>query len=165
MTAFDEIVSLLLARKESVATAESCTGGLVGAAFTDVPGVSGCYPGGIISYANEVKNRELGVSWDILNTVGAVSADCAAAMAEGVRRHFGTDWSVVTTGIAGPGGGTPTKPVGLVFIAAAGPDGVTVLRNLFQGDRAAVRAQTVAKAGELLLAKIRERTASDGKLS
>ena len=146
----EKLVATLLARGETVSTAESCTGGLVAAALTDVAGVSACYPGGIVSYANEVKHRDLGVPTEILETRGAVSAECAQAMAAGVRRRFGTDWSVVTTGIAGPGGGTPEKPVGLVFIGVAGPDGVTVERNVFSGDRAAVRAATVRRALELL---------------
>ncbi len=145
-----ELVAELIRRGETVATAESCTGGLVAAALTDVPGVSECYPGGIVSYANVVKNRDLGVPAEILATKGAVSAECAEAMALGVRRRFGTGWSVVTTGIAGPGGGTPEKPVGLVFIGVAGPDGVTVERDVFSGDRAAVRAATVRRALELL---------------
>ena len=149
----EELVAELIRRGETVATAESCTGGLVAAALTDVPGVSECYPGGIVSYANEVKHRELGVPEEILATKGAVSAECAEAMALGVRARFGTDWSVVTTGIAGPGGGTPEKPVGLVFIGVAGPDGATVSRNLFPGDRAAVRAATVRRA----LGQLRER--------
>lgn len=155
MTSAEKLVAVLLEKHQSITTAESCTGGLVAAALTDVSGVSACYPGGIVSYANEVKNRELGVSWDILNSVGAVSEECAAAMAAGVRKRFGTDWSIVATGIAGPGGGTPTKPVGLVYIGVAGPDGVTVTRNLFSGDRNAVRAQTVNTALNQALSRIK----------
>ncbi len=151
----EELVALLLERGEMVATAESCTGGLVSAALTDVAGASACYPGGIVSYANEVKHRELGVPTEILETCGAVSAECASAMAAGVRIRFGTDWSVVTTGIAGPGGGTPEKPVGLVYIGVAGPGGVEVSRNLFPGDRAAVRAATVCRALGQLLERVR----------
>ncbi len=155
METIRDLVAALISRHETVSTAESCTGGLVAAALTDVPGVSECYPGGIVSYANEVKRRDLGVPAEILATRGAVSEECAAAMAAGVRSRFGTDWSVVTTGIAGPGGGTPEKPVGLVFIGVAGPDGVTVERCLFKGDRAAVRAAAVSHALGLLLARIR----------
>ena len=150
-----ELVATLVSRKETVATAESCTGGLVAAAITDVAGASACYPGGVVSYANEVKRRELGIPAAILETRGAVSEECAAAMAADVRNRFGTTWSVVTTGIAGPGGGTPDKPVGLVYIGVAGPDGVTVSRNQFPGDRAAVRATTVRHALGLLLGRIK----------
>ena len=107
-----------------------------------------------MSYANEVKQRELGVPLEILETRGAVSEECAAAMAAGVRKRFGTTWSVVTTGIAGPGGGTVEKPVGLVYIGVAGPDGVTVSRNQFPGDRAEVRAATVRHALVMLLNRI-----------
>ena len=151
----EELVAMLIARRETVATAESCTGGLVAAALTDIPGVSACYPGGVVSYANEVKQRALDVPAEILETRGAVSPECAEAMAAGVRRRFGTDWSVVTTGIAGPDGGTPEKPVGLVYIGVAGPDGVTVSRNLFPGNRAAVRAATVRRALSQLLDHIK----------
>ena len=151
MTEAEELVATLVNRGETVATAESCTGGLIAAAITDIPGASACYPGGVVSYANEVKRRALGVPAEILATRGAVSEECATAMAAGVRERFGMTWSVVTTGIAGPGGGTAEKPVGLVYIGVVGPDGATVSRNLFPGDRAAVRATTVRHAlGQLL---------------
>ena len=158
MKVAEELVALLIGRRETVATAESCTGGLVAAALTDIPGVSECYPGGIVSYANEVKHRDLGVPNEILKTKGAVSAECAEAMAVGVRARFGTDWGVVTTGIAGPGGGTPEKPVGLVYVGVAGPDGAEVSRNVFSGDRAAIRAATVQRALSQLLERIRAAT-------
>ena len=158
-----ELVATLVNRGETVATAESCTGGLVAAAITDVAGASACYPGGVVSYANEVKRRELGVPAEILETRGAVSEECAAAMAAGVRERFGTTWSVVTTGIAGPGGGTVEKPVGLVYIGVAGPDGVTVSRNQFPGDRAAVRAATVRRALGMLLDRAAEQNDEPGR--
>ena len=158
----EELVAELIRRGETVATAESCTGGLVAAALTDIPGVSACYPGGVVSYANEVKQCALGVPAEVLETRGAVSPECAEAMATGVRRRLGTDWSVVTTGIAGPDGGTPEKPVGLVYIGVAGPDGVTVSRNLFPGDRAAVRAATVRRALGQLLDRLRAAAAPEG---
>ncbi len=141
-----------LAKGLSFATAESCTGGLIGGAITAEPGVSACYPGGAVSYANEVKRDLLGVPEEILRTVGAVSPECAAKMAEGARMKFGADCAVAVTGIAGPDGGTPTKPVGLVYIAVASPTGTQVTRNLFPGDRGAVREATVEKALNLLLA-------------
>ncbi|HEX2910633.1 MAG TPA: CinA family protein [Chloroflexia bacterium] len=106
-------------RHLTLATAESCTGGLVGNRLTNVPGSSDYYMGGIISYDNRIKHGVLGVPTEILETVGAVSRECALAMAEGTRRVLETDLGISTTGIAGPGGGTPDKPVGLVYVALA----------------------------------------------
>lgn len=146
-----ELVEALIDGGLTIATAESCTGGLVAAALTDVPGVSQCFAGGVVSYANEAKMRLLGVSESILADFGAVSAECAKAMASGAREQFGTDWAISTTGIAGPGGATPGKPVGLVFIGIAGPSGVTAEKKLFGGDRAAVRAAAVEAAIGLAL--------------
>ena len=143
---------LSLKGRYTFATAESCTGGLVGGAVTAEPGISQCYLGGVVSYANEVKRDLLGVPQKILDTVGAVSPACAAKMAEGVLARFPADFSVAVTGIAGPDGGTPEKPVGLVYVATAARGGATVVtRNLFPGDRAAVREATVAKALAMLL--------------
>ena len=107
-----------------LATAESCTGGSVAARITALAGASDYFAGGIVAYANEAKAHLLGVSQETLATRGAVSAECAREMAEGARRAFGTDFAVATTGIAGPGGATARKPVGLVYIALAGPEGV-----------------------------------------
>ena len=142
----EEVIAALAARlKEAacaahltVATAESCTGGLIAGAITAVPGSSECFYGGIVSYDNSVKLNVLGVPESVLRTDGAVSAPCARAMAEGSRRLIGTDLAVSVTGIAGPDGGSAEKPVG------------TEMRR-FDGDRAAVRAQTVIHALELLL--------------
>lgn len=135
----------------TISTAESCTGGLIGGAITSEPGISACYPGGIVSYANEVKNEILGVSNDTLLSVGAVSPECAKQMAEGVRLLLKTDSAVAVTGIAGPDGGTPQKPVGLVYIATATPNRTTVEKNIFSGNRDEVRQATVKKALEMLL--------------
>lgn len=147
----DVLVRELLARGLQAATAESCTGGLVAAALTDVPGVSTCYLGGVVSYANSVKKGVLGVPASVLETVGAVSPECAESMARGVRERLGADLAVSTTGIAGPGGGTPTKPVGLVYFGVATAEGSRAFRRVFAGDRAAVRAQAVETALSLLL--------------
>src|ERR687886_1488095 len=106
-----------------VATAESCSGGLVGHWLTEIAGSSDYYQGGVIAYDNAVKRDLLGVNPATLQTVGAVSEACARGMAEGVRRLLGTEVAVSTTGIAGPGGGSPEKPVGLVYIAVATPRG------------------------------------------
>ena len=130
----------------TLATAESCTGGLVSARLTDVPGSSDVFLGGIVSYSNEAKMRQLGVSPEVLERHGAVSAEAAEAMAEGARTALGADAAVSVTGIAGPDGGTPEKPVGLVFISAVTPDRATTERIVLSGDREAVRGRATALA-------------------
>lgn len=131
----------------TLATAESCTGGLIAAALTAIPGSSAVVTRGYVTYSNEAKQEMLGVPAGLLASVGAVSEAVARAMAEGALRKSGADLALSCTGIAGPGGATPGKPVGLVFIGAAMRGGDTrVLRRVFPGDRAAVRAATVAKA-------------------
>lgn len=133
-----------------IATAESCTGGLVAAALTAIPGSSASVHGGFVTYSNPQKMAMLGVPAAVLDSVGAVSEACARAMAEGAMAATGADVAVSTTGIAGPGGATADKPVGLVFVAAARRGGATrVQRFVFPGDRAAVRAATVVAALEL----------------
>jgi nicotinamide-nucleotide amidase len=129
-----------------LATAESCTGGLVGARLTDVAGASDVYVGGVISYSNDVKERRLGVPAAILARHGAVSAEAAQAMAEGARSELGADAAVAVTGIAGPGGGTPEKPVGLVYISVLVPGGAGTERFVCSGDREAVRARATAQS-------------------
>ena len=146
MTVAEKLVELLKARGLTCATAESCTGGGVGSAITAVPGSSAVFAGGIISYSNEVKAEVLGVSRDDLARVGAVSSEVAAQMAEGARRLLKTDMAVSLTGIAGPDGGTETKPVGLVWFGLATKDGVRTEKAIFRGDRAQVRAQAVTHA-------------------
>lgn len=129
------IGALLLRHGRTIATAESCTGGLVSARITGVSGSSAYFLGGIVSYSNEAKHRLLGVPDRLLERYGAVSVDVALAMARGVRRKIGADIGVATTGIAGPGGATPTKPVGLVYIALAADDVERCRRYLWHGDR------------------------------
>jgi PncC family amidohydrolase len=146
----EQLVQRLAQAGQSLACAESGTGGLSGARLTAVPGVSAVFRGGVIAYANSVKASLLGVDKRLLETEGAVSAACAAAMAEGVRERLRCDWGVATTGIAGPGGATPSKPVGLVYVAVAGPVETVVDRNCFAGDRHAIREQAVARAFDLL---------------
>lgn len=142
----------------TLATAESCTGGLIGAVLTAVPGASEAYAGGVVSYANGVKARALGVPAALIDSLGAVSAPVAEAMAVGALKQTGADFAVAVTGVAGPGGGTPEKPVGLVFVAVAeGGKPLCVKRFDFAGDRAAVRAQTVAAAIEMLTFSIKEK--------
>jgi PncC family amidohydrolase len=135
----------------TVAVAESCTGGAVAARIVSVAGSSNYLLGGVVAYSNEAKRRLLGVSAEILDTRGAVSAECAAAMAEGARRAFGADVAVSTTGIAGPAGATARKPVGLVYIGLATPTGTHVDEHHFPGDRAAVIAAATDAALRLLL--------------
>ena len=139
-----------------LATAESCTGGTL----TAVAGSSDVFQGGVISYQNGVKEALLGVSPVTLASVGAVSADCARQMALGARQALGADIAVSATGIAGPGGATSDKPVGLVYVGVAWGEGLAeAFENHFAGDRDAVRAQTVHKALESALAcleKVRE---------
>jgi nicotinamide-nucleotide amidase len=125
----DSLASVVLARlrqrRQTLAVAESCTGGGLGAAITAVPGASEVFLGGVIAYANALKQALLDVPASLLAEAGAVSDPVAVAMAEGVRRRTGSSWALAVTGVAGPGGGTPDKPVGLVHIALAGPDGAT----------------------------------------
>jgi PncC family amidohydrolase len=138
----------------TVATAESCTGGGVAAALTSLAGSSDYVMGGIVSYSNAAKANLLGVPQEILETRGAVSPECARAMAEGARRALGTDLAVSTTGIAGPGGGTARKPVGLVYIAVADHDGAAAVEHHFTGDRAAVTSAACVAALTMLLERI-----------
>ncbi|MEO5335674.1 MAG: CinA family protein [Magnetospirillum sp. WYHS-4] len=134
-----------------VATAESCTGGLIAAVLTAIPGSSDVVERGFVTYANEAKAAMLGVPWDILTNPGAVSETVARAMGEGVLAHSTADLSVAVTGIAGPGGGSEIKPVGLVHVAAIRRGGPTLHRRMvFSGDRDAVRRQSVAAALEML---------------
>ena len=141
----------LLSNNQSLAVAESCTGGLIGHLCTMVPGSSDWFAGGIICYSNEVKVRELGVSEDVLAAEGAVSEPVARQLAQSTRDRFGGDWAIAVSGIAGPGGGTAKKPVGLVYIGVAGPDGVRVERCEFDGDRLSIKQQTAERAFAMIL--------------
>ncbi|HSJ94626.1 MAG TPA: nicotinamide-nucleotide amidohydrolase family protein, partial [Gaiellaceae bacterium] len=130
----------------TLATAESCTGGLVGARLTDVAGASDVYLGGVVAYSNEVKAARLGVGEDVLARHGAVSEETARAMAAGARAALGADVGIAVTGVAGPGGGTAEKPVGLVHVAAEGPGGATAREFRFPGDREEIRERAVVMA-------------------
>ena len=139
------VLDLCRARGLRLATAESCTGGLVAARLTDVPGASAVVSGGIVAYDDEVKVRELGVPDQLLAEHGAVSQEVAEAMAAGVRQRLGVDVGIAVTGIAGPDGGTPKKPVGLVHYAVTTPDGDAAESFSFPGDRDVIRSRaTVA---------------------
>jgi nicotinamide-nucleotide amidase len=144
------VLDLARERELTLATAESCTGGLVAARLTSVAGSSDVFVGGIVSYSNEVKASELGVPEAVLAEHGAVSAEAAAAMAAGARERLGADVAVAVTGVAGPGGGTPEKPVGLVFLHAESPDGVATRRLDLPGNRQAVRSRATVAALHLL---------------
>ena len=142
----EHVLELCRGRGLTLATAESCTGGLVAARLTSVPGSSDVVVGGIVAYSNGLKEAELGVPSDLLETYGAVSPEVAAAMAHGARERLGVGLAVSVTGIAGPGGGTPEKPVGLVYVHAEGPDGGLGREFNFPGDRASIRARAVVIA-------------------
>ncbi|HEX7496587.1 MAG TPA: CinA family protein [Candidatus Limnocylindrales bacterium] len=143
--------ALCLERGLTLATAESCTGGLVAKLITDVPGSSGYFRGGIVAYANETKELLLGVSADLLAAHGAVSAQVARAMAQGATARSGASLAVAITGVSGPAGGTPAKPVGLTYVAVAHAGGVEVRRHAWAGDRSANREASARAALELLL--------------
>ena len=142
-----DIVGQLLKNKQlTIATAESCTGGLLGAALTQNPGSSGFYLGGVVSYSNSLKQGLLGVSEENLLKYGAVSEEVAKEMAEGIRSKVGSDFGISTTGIAGPDGGSDQKPVGLVYVGLATPEGVQVEKIQLYGERESVRQSTVQAA-------------------
>ena len=148
--AAEALLTLCREKKITLATAESCTGGLIGATLTAIPGSSDVYLGGIVSYANSVKENLLGVKKETLKTVGAVSKETAEQMVCGVREATGATAAVSVTGIAGPGGETPEKPCGLVYIGVSCGNTTKVTKYIFSGDRGAVRRQTVEAALSLL---------------
>lgn len=146
----------------TVAVGESCTGGGVCEALTGVPGSSAYFLGGVVAYGNRSKTRDLAVPAALLAQHGAVSEEVAEAMAEGARRRFGGDVGVGTTGIAGPGGGTPEKPVGTVCIGISTPEIRLSDRIRFRGDREAVRRRTVVRALGLLIECLSPREGRNG---
>ncbi|MGB1547743.1 MAG: CinA family protein [Alphaproteobacteria bacterium] len=140
-----------------LATAESCTGGLIAGCLTEIPGASDVLERGFVTYSNESKTALLGVPKEVIETEGAVSEAVALAMAEGAVEAAGVDLAIAVTGIAGPGGGTREKPVGLVHMAAAAKDARTLhVRQIFKGDRTEIRMKTVHAAIELLLKQAKE---------
>ena len=144
------VIDLGAIKNLTIATAESCSGGKLGAALTSVAGSSAVYMGGVIAYDNAVKTGLLGVSADLIAKNGAVSEPVARAMAEGIRTRLGTSYGISITGIAGPGGGSPEKPVGTVFLAVASEHVVFCERQVFVGTREEVRSQSVARALQML---------------
>ena len=150
-----EVLELCKLHGVMLATAESCTGGLVAAALTAIPGSSSVVERGFVTYSNQAKTEMIGVPASLIEAQGAVSAEVARAMAEGAVEHSRADVSLSITGIAGPDGGTAAKPVGTVHIAAAQRGALTLHRHcLFEGDRDSVREQSALAALELLMERI-----------
>ncbi|MCL5058611.1 MAG: nicotinamide-nucleotide amidohydrolase family protein [Actinobacteria bacterium] len=150
----EEVGRLLEERGLSLGLAESCTGGMIAARITDVPGSSAYFTGGLVAYDNRVKEGVLGVPASELNQFGAVSGQVARSMAAGARKLLKTDIGLAVTGVAGPGGGTPGKPVGLVYIALAGHRGTKVRELRLAGSRAEIRTVTVHEALTMLLREL-----------
>jgi nicotinamide-nucleotide amidase len=150
-----ELIALLATRQQSIAVAESLTGGLLAGALTDVPGASAVFLGGVVAYATELKAVLLGVDRAVLAAQGAVSAEVAEAMATGVRDRLGASVGAATTGVAGPDP-AEGKPAGTVYIAASAGDKTRVRQLALSGSRAAIRAETVREALRLVLVTVRE---------
>lgn len=148
------VVTRLIEKELKISAAESCTGGLFTALITEVPGSSEILDESIVTYSNEAKMRELGVKEETLEAVGAVSYETAYQMAEGIRAHTGADIGVGITGIAGPGGGTPEKPVGTVFVGVSANDGTEVRELHLEGSRENVRSETCRIAFGMVLNKL-----------
>ena len=148
------ILEIATIKQMTISTAESCTGGLIGSAFTSVPGSSSTFVGGFLTYSNQLKNALLGISPDLIERTGAVSRDVALVMAMESARRLGSSFALATTGIAGPGGGTPDKPVGTVWIGLADASGgqplATARQFRFPGTREQVRDRTVKAALQML---------------
>jgi PncC family amidohydrolase len=156
----EKVVAALRARGETVSFAESCTGGLLSSLCAAMPGVSDVYMGSIVAYSNAVKESLLDVPSSLLRSSGAVSLPVARAMARGVRTRIGTTWALSITGIAGPGGGSPAKPVGTVCVGVAGPALDKADQVHFAGGRSVVQLASAEYALRLLLAELTEELAS-----
>jgi PncC family amidohydrolase len=146
--------ALLTQNAKTLAVAESCTGGLLGGAITAVPGSSAYFKGGVIAYSNELKQRLLGVPKSLLDKKGAVSAETVEAMASGACRACHTDCAIAVSGVAGPGGGTREKPVGLVYVGIAAGKKVRSYRYLLKGNRRSIRKQAVREALERMVEEL-----------
>ena len=153
-TVLNNLHTRLIEANQTVSVAESCTGGLLGAALTEQPGSSSYFFGGVQAYANSVKEELLGVSHETLLSFGAVSEEVASEMALGIKRLTGSDWAISTTGIAGPDGGTDDKPVGTVWISVADSDGVYSQMLSLSGSRSEIRESTVYEALNMLLERL-----------
>jgi len=153
-TVLNNLHTRLIEANQTVSVAESCTGGLLGAALTEQPGSSSYFFGGVQAYANSVKEELLGVSHETLLSFGAVSEEVASEMALGIKRLTGSDWAISTTGIAGPDGGTDDKPVGTVWISVADSDGVYSQMLSLSGSRSEIRESTVDEALNMLFERL-----------
>lgn len=147
---------VLREKKATIGVAESCTGGLISHRITNVPGSSNYFERGVVAYSNKAKVDFLGVSEEVLSSCGAVSSETAMAMAYGIKKAACTTFGLAVTGIAGPGGGTPEKPVGLVFMAIAGPNGVEVIASRFDGERAEIKEKTAEAALTWLTSEVKK---------
>ena len=150
-----EVGHMLRDDDRTIATAESCTGGLVAAALTEVPGSSAWFMAGWVTYSNAAKQRDLGVAPELISRHGAVSGPVVQAMAAAARARAATDWAIAVSGVAGPGGGSADKPVGTVWLAWAGPHDLRSEKCHFEGVRAAVRHAAVCHALATLLGRLR----------
>ena len=154
----EALLAAARARGWRITTAESCTGGLIAGLLTAIGGSSDVVDGGAVTYSNAAKTRMLGVPAETIAAQGAVSEAVARAMADGARRSAGVDLAIAVTGVAGPGGGTAAKPVGLVWFGLASPAGVIAEAHIFPGDRTAIRMATVRHAIAMLRAQLAETT-------
>lgn len=150
----EELVKILTEKGLSISTAESCTGGLIAGTLINVAGVSSVFKEGFVTYSNEAKEKRLGVSHSTLEKAGAVSEETVKEMAQGLMRVTGADVTIVSSGIAGPDGGTKEKPVGLVYLCCSTGKELYVSRNIFTGDRQHIRKQAVKAAIELVIDSI-----------
>ncbi len=150
----DKLDNRLKQLKYTLSTAESCTGGLIAHTITDIPGCSVYFKGGIIAYSNRIKIKILGVDEDIIKRCGAVSGDTVRQMAAKTAVLFNTQTTIATSGIAGPGGSSPQKPVGLVWIAVFTPAGIVVNKNNFKGTRQQIKQQAACKSIEMLVMEL-----------
>ncbi len=149
-----QVQAVLTERGLTLATAELCTGGLIGHVLTEIPGSSDYYVGGVISYSDQLKRSELGVNLRTLERHGAVSAQTCVAMAEGARHRYGSSLAVAVTGVAGPGGGSAAKPIGLTYVAIADEDGHDVRRAIWHDERHANKLHSAEAALTLILARV-----------
>lgn len=150
----EKLFSLLCKNNLKISTAESCTGGMIGASITSIPGISAYYECGFVTYSNEAKHKLIGVKKETLEKCGAVSSQTVLEMAQGALLVSGADIAVSVSGIAGPGGGSKEKPVGLVYIGCASKDKSFFERFVFKGNREEVRQQTVNSALEMIIKRI-----------
>jgi PncC family amidohydrolase len=156
----EELLGLLLREKGlNIALAESCTGGLIASRITDIPGSSEYFEAGVVVYSNQAKQRFLSVPEQSIQAYGAVSKEVAEKMAEGVRQATGTDIGLSVTGIAGPGGGSPEKPVGTVYLGLSAKEGTLVRKFQFTGTRTEIKEQTATEALKFVMALLEGRVA------